>query len=119
MTDTAPQPPAAATLLATTPGGPTPAAPAAGDAAAAPAPAPSLVPPLTGAAQAPKPALPGFAKGSLVVRRHTDPYRGVTVSRWGIVVAELPGEDAKPGRSVVAWLDGPSDPIGNDELEVG
>lgn len=62
-----------------------------------------------------------FAKGQLVVHRWFDDYTGRAVARWGIVVGTLPdhGGDDVGARSIVAWLEGPSGPIGDEQLEAG
>lgn len=55
-----------------------------------------------------------FAKGNIVVHTYVSPYDG-EVSRYGIVVDTLPDEGAG-ARSVIAWFDGVSGPMGDQFL---
>jgi hypothetical protein len=55
-----------------------------------------------------------FTKGQLVTFTYADPYDGET-TRYGIVVDTLPDEGAG-ARSVLAWFDAVSGPIGDHFL---
>jgi hypothetical protein len=55
-----------------------------------------------------------FTKGQLVTFTYADPYDGET-TRYGIVVETLPDEGAG-ARSVLAWFDAVSGPIGDHFL---
>ncbi len=60
-----------------------------------------------------------WVKGQLVSYGYADHYAGgATLTRYGIVVETLPDEGAG-ARSVVAWFDGVSGPIGDQLLEAG
>jgi hypothetical protein len=121
------QPVAPAAPAATTIGGaPAPAAPAAPEAQPAAIDYAALAAEIvkaggvpTAAAPAPVEAKPPspvnlFAKGNLVVHEWNDPYDGPS-KRMGIVVDTTPDEGSGASSSV-AWLDGPSGPIGDQNL---
>lgn len=55
-----------------------------------------------------------FTKGQLVTFTYADPYDGAT-TRYGIVVDTLPDEGAG-ARSILAWFDAVSGPIGDHFL---
>jgi hypothetical protein len=55
-----------------------------------------------------------FTKGQLVTFTYADPYDGET-TRYGIVVDTLPDEGAG-ARSILAWFDAVSGPIGDHFL---
>lgn len=81
--------------------------------------APLLTPAAPAAPAAPAPANPPsptnlFDKGNIVAYKWDDHYDGPS-SRYGIVVATLPDEGAG-ARSIVAWFDSVSGPIGDHDL---
>lgn len=63
-----------------------------------------------------------FAKGSLVSHTYFDTYTGHRRTRYGVVVDVLAADSANEdsfARSVVAWFESVSGPIGDHELEAG
>jgi hypothetical protein len=89
------------------------------DAARAPRGGPPPAPPIP---EKPPSTTSLFTKGALV--RHTwfDVYSGRNRTRHGVVVELVPADPSKDGsfaRSVVAWFEGVSGPIGDHELEAG
>ena len=82
-----------------------PVSPADAAAAAAAAPAPATSP------------VNLFTKGQVVTYTWADPYDGET-TRYGIVVETLPDEGAG-ARSIVAWFQDVSGPIGDHLLTAG
>ncbi len=63
-----------------------------------------------------------FTKGAIVVHNWWDYYSGTMATRYGLVVDLVPavlnedGSIARGASSVLAWLDGPSGAIGDQDL---